>query len=102
MDLGEHQPILVVEDSDDDYDAMSRAFERSGLINPIRRCTTGDQAVDYLFRHGEFKEAPRPGVILLDLNLPGMDGREVADLFTLRRRTVPRHAFRALPRLVVR
>jgi CheY-like chemotaxis protein len=72
--------ILFVEDCDDDFFAAQRAFKKAGLKNPMRRCTNGDQAVDYLFRQGEFSgpiPAPLPGIILLDLNLPGLDGREV-------------------------
>ncbi len=74
------QLILIVEDSDDDFFAMQRAFKKAGLLNPIHRCSNGDQAVDYLFRRGEFAApdaAPRPAIILLDLNLPGLDGRDV-------------------------
>jgi len=75
-----NQPILLIEDSPEDYEATVRAFERSGLKNPIVRCEDGDSALDYLFRRGRWADAqrsPRPGVILLDLNLPGTDGREV-------------------------
>ncbi len=75
--------ILIVEDSDDDYFATQRAFKKAGLTNPLCRCTTGDEAVDYLFRNGKFSDParyPRPGVILLDLNLPGRDGRDVLRL----------------------
>ncbi len=74
------QTILIVEDSDDDYMATVRAFKKANLINPVRRCTNGDQAIDYLLQRGEFSgsgKAPRPSIILLDLNLPGTDGREV-------------------------
>jgi len=74
------QLILFVEDSDDDFFAAERAFKKARLKNPIQRCTNGDQALDYLFRRGEFTEpnsSPLPGIILLDLNLPGIDGREV-------------------------
>jgi CheY-like chemotaxis protein len=74
------QYILIVEDSDDDYLATVRAFKKANLVNPVRRCTNGDQAMDYLLRRGEFSgngKAPRPSIILLDLNLPGTDGREV-------------------------
>lgn len=74
------QHILIVEDSDDDYLATVRAFKKANLVNPVRRCTNGDQAMDYLFRRGEFSgngKAPRPSIILLDLNLPGTGGREV-------------------------
>jgi two-component system, response regulator len=75
-----HQPILVVEDSPEDYTMTERAFRKAGLMNPIRHCTDGDEALDYLLHRGEYaseSSAPRPGIILLDLNLPGTDGREV-------------------------
>jgi two-component system, response regulator len=71
------QPILLVEDSPEDYESMLRAFRKAGLGNPIVRCGTGDEALDFLHRRGTFVDAPRPGIVLLDLNLPGTDGREV-------------------------
>ncbi len=74
------QPILLVEDSPEDYAATVRAFRKSGLANPIYHCEDGDRALDFLFHTGEYTDplqAPRPGIILLDLNLPGTDGREV-------------------------
>jgi two-component system response regulator len=72
-----NQPILLVEDSPEDFETTKRAFRRSGLKNPILHCADGDEALDFLFRRGGYAEAPRPGVVLLDLNLPGTDGREV-------------------------
>lgn len=80
MVINESHSILIVEDSDDDFFATMRAFKKTNLSNPIQRCTNGDQALDYLFQRGEFSDpekAPRPSIILLDLNLPGTDGREV-------------------------
>lgn len=74
------QPILLVEDSPEDYEATVRAFRKSGLKNPIHRCEDGEEALDYLFRRGRYEDpasSPCPGVILLDLNLPGTDGRQV-------------------------
>ena len=73
-------PILLVEDSPEDYQATVRAFKKAGLANPIFRCADGEEALDFLRRRGRYAEpgrAPRPGVILLDLNLPGTDGRDV-------------------------
>ncbi len=72
--------ILVVEDSPEDFEAMRRAFIKAGLANQINRVEDGDDALDYLHGRGEFSDperAPRPGLVLLDLNLPGTDGREV-------------------------
>lgn len=72
--------ILLVEDNTEDYETTIRAFNKVGVTNPIKRCEDGEDALDYLFQRGEYsdpKSAPRPGIILLDLNLPGTDGREV-------------------------
>ncbi len=74
------QPILLIEDSPEDQEATIRAFQKAGLANPVIRCEDGDEAIDYLFRRGKYADpvkSPRPGIILLDLNLPGTDGHEV-------------------------
>jgi CheY-like chemotaxis protein len=76
------QPILLVEDSPEDFEATERALRKSGLKNPIHRCVDGDEALDYLYRRGRYANparSPRPGIVLLDLNLPGTDGREVLE-----------------------
>lgn len=71
------QPLLIVEDSDDDYEATVRALKRDGpLVNPIHRCENGQEALDYIAGMGT-PDHPRPGLVLLDLNMPGVDGREV-------------------------
>lgn len=73
-------PLLVVEDSNEDFEALQRLLGRSSLTIPIQRCVNGDQALAFLYRTGSYEDrqrSPRPGLIVLDLNLPGTDGREV-------------------------
>ncbi|WP_017654493.1 response regulator [Fortiea contorta] len=75
-----HQPLLVVEDSNEDFKMLQRLMRRLAVQNPIYRCTSGDEVLDFLYREGNYSSpnvAPRPSVILLDLNLPGIDGREI-------------------------
>lgn len=72
--------ILLVEDSPEDAETTIRALRKAHLANGIYHCQDGDDALDFLRRrgrHGGAGAAPRPQLILLDLNLPGADGREV-------------------------
>ena len=73
-------PILIVEDSAEDFEATRRAFQKVGISNPIIHSEDGEDALDCLYGRGRFAGNPeqiKPIVILLDLNLPGTDGREV-------------------------
>jgi two-component system response regulator len=77
--LTQSQCILLVEDNQDDYEATSRAFKKANLCNPIVWCKSGRDALDFLKQEGAYKDAgkgSRPGLVLLDLNMPGMDGRK--------------------------
>jgi two-component system response regulator len=79
MNARQSQPILLVEDSADDFEATSRAFKKVNLLNPVVWCQSGQAALDYLKQTGTHTEATgvtSPGLILLDLNMPGLDGRK--------------------------
>ncbi|MCB1881722.1 MAG: response regulator [Chromatiaceae bacterium] len=69
--------ILLVEDNPPDQDLTREAFKQGRLNNNLHVVDDGEQALAFLRREGEYGNAPRPGLILLDLNLPRMDGREL-------------------------
>lgn len=75
--MKEAQPLLLVEDSDSDAEALLRVARKLPLSAPVVRVLDGETALDYLFRRGEHVGAPRPVLVLLDLNLPGIGGQEV-------------------------
>ena len=72
--------ILICDDDKDDRILTQQALEQAHISNALRFVADGDQLLDYLYQRGEFSgetgRAPRPGLILLDLNMPGLDGRE--------------------------
>jgi two-component system response regulator len=71
--------ILVAEDDADDRLLLKDAFSESSLVNELRFVEDGEQLLAYLRREGEYADpgnAPIAGLILLDLNMPKMDGRE--------------------------
>ncbi|MFQ5597282.1 MAG: response regulator [Nitrospiria bacterium] len=72
--------ILLVEDSLHDIEITRRAFSKGRLNIEIKVVRDGEEALDYLYRRGRFQEyasSPRPGLILLDLNLPKIAGMDV-------------------------
>ncbi len=71
--------ILMADDDEDDILLTQKALERGKLLNPLYTVRDGEELLDYLFHRGDYTDAtnaPRPGVILLDLNMPRKDGRE--------------------------
>ncbi len=79
---GEIVPILLVEDDEDDIEITARAIKRAKIINPFYVVRDGEEAWEFLKHTGSYTDpdkAPRPGLILLDLNMPGLDGREILE-----------------------
>ena len=71
--------ILIADDDPEDRMLAAEALKESRLANDIRFVEDGEELIDYLLYRGRFTnpdDAPRPGVILLDLNMPRKDGRE--------------------------
>jgi CheY-like chemotaxis protein len=71
--------ILMADDDPDDRLMTKEAFEESRLVNDLRFVEDGVELLDYLQRRGKYADpasSPRPGLILLDLNMPKKDGRE--------------------------
>jgi len=72
--------ILICDDDEDDRALTRQALENAHISNDLRFVEDGEQLLDYLHQRGEYSgetgAAPRPGLILLDLNMPKLDGRE--------------------------
>ena len=80
------QPIWIVEDSFEDFDIAKRNLEKSGVCNPLIHFSSGDQVLDVIMGWQEpsnQKPLTKPGIVLLDLELPGTNGIEV--LSTIKR-----------------
>lgn len=80
--MSNHQPpkpvdILLVEDNPGDADLAREALENTKLNNRLYVVDDGEKAMSFLLREGPYAEMPRPDLILLDLNLPRKDGRQV-------------------------
>jgi CheY-like chemotaxis protein len=69
--------ILLVEDNPADVELVRISFQEGKILARLSVAEDGEQAIDYLRRRGQFANAERPGLILMDLNLPRKDGREV-------------------------
>jgi two-component system response regulator len=84
------RPIMLVEDNPDDEALTMRAFAKSNITNPVVVARDGAEALDYLFATGEFagRDAQEtPAVVLLDLNLPKVDGLQVLERLRANERT---------------
>lgn len=77
--LAQRRPaeILLVEDNDDDVELTRIAFKNSKFAVRLHRAADGEECMAFLRKEGKYVDAPTPDLILLDLNLPRMDGLEV-------------------------
>jgi CheY-like chemotaxis protein len=80
MTTNEKFVILMAEDSEHDVMATQRAWKKHNIVNPLEIVRDGEECLDYLHQRGRYAEAgsaPRPKVLLLDLNMPKLDGLAV-------------------------
>ena len=77
MIVGKPVEILLVEDNKGDVGLIEEVFEESKIKNSLHVAEDGEEAMLYLHGKGKFLGSPRPDIIILDLNLPKKDGREV-------------------------
>jgi two-component system, chemotaxis family, response regulator Rcp1 len=71
--------ILLVEDNPGDVRLTREALKDAKVLNNLSVVGDGEEALNFLYRRGKYASAPRPDLILLDLNLPRKDGREVLE-----------------------
>jgi len=74
---GEPVEILLAEDNPNDVEMTRRAFEKGQLLNNLHVAADGVEALAYLRQEGEYADEPRPDIVLLDLEMPRKDGKEV-------------------------
>ncbi|HUS39546.1 MAG TPA: response regulator [Pirellulales bacterium] len=95
MSLSQRINILVVEDSESDATFILHGLEQSSLPENIHRVPTGEEALAVLNADGRENGTPRPHLILLDLNLPGLDGFDI--LKTIK----ANHSWKTIPVIIV-
>lgn len=79
MDIEQSRPveILLVEDNEGDIFLTKKAFEKAKIANNIRVAIDGEMALEMLRKEGEYSDIPKPDIVLLDINLPKRDGKQV-------------------------
>ncbi len=77
MDKGDRISILLVDDDEDFRHLIRDAIQDARIENPVYEVSSGKEALDFLYRRGVYADAPRPGLIYLDIMMPGLTGQEV-------------------------
>ena len=77
---GEPIDVLLIEDDPGDELMTREAFEDNKISNTLHIARDGAEGLDFLYQRGQFDGAPRPDLILLDLNLPKYDGRQILEI----------------------
>ena len=71
--------VLLIEDDPGDELITREAFEHNKIANTLHVARDGEEGLDFVYKRGKFADAPRPDLILLDLNLPKYDGRQLLE-----------------------
>lgn len=71
--------VLIVDDEEQDVDLLREAIALSGVTFHIHTVQDGDEALEFLRRQGPYEDVPRPDLVLLDLNMPRMNGHETLE-----------------------
>jgi CheY-like chemotaxis protein len=69
--------ILLVEDNEGDIVLTKEVFKESGLANPLSIARDGDEALDFIYQRNKFSDVLRPDLILMDINIPKINGKEI-------------------------
>jgi CheY-like chemotaxis protein len=75
MMTNEH--IMLVEDNEGDIVLTQEVFKNSGLLHPLSVARDGEEALDFLYKRNKFEKVERPDLILMDINIPKINGKEI-------------------------